>query len=246
MNSITSRDLLNLFIKNIFIIFLSAVIFGAGAFIYCEKFTQEKYAAQGEILVTNGGIVSSELSENKVANTDVAASINLLPTIRSTLASSGIYKEFADYLKETRNINYPYSYLMAAASVDQSDDQSLFLSITFELNSKKEAIGVTNEFLKFAPGYIENKIEGCRAEADPQCDTAVKTAPHTFSTTVIATVCGAILCFAVVFLISLFNLSIKSDEDFSTRYNIPVIGNIPDFSVSHNNKSTSKGSKGGK
>lgn len=246
MNNITLRDLLALFIKNILVIFLSAVIFGSGAFIYCEKFTQEKYAAKGEILVTNGGLISSEEETDRVNNTDIAASVNLIPTIRSTLSGIGIYKEFAVYLKENKNLDYSYDTLMSAAKISQNDDYTLYFTVTFELNTKEEAINITNQFLEFAPNYIEGKIKGCRAEADPGCDTAVKTAPATFSKTVTAAICGAILCFAVVFIISIFNPAIKSDEDFSARYNIPVIGNIPDFDVSHSNKSTSKGSKGGK
>ena len=42
MNNITVRELLNILIKNIIIIIISAVICASGAYIYCEKFTDEK------------------------------------------------------------------------------------------------------------------------------------------------------------------------------------------------------------
>ena len=53
---------------------------------------------------------------------------------------------------------------------------------------------------------------------------------------------GAIITFAIVFLIFTLNATIKSDEDFSMHYDIPVLGNIPDFVETGKNqgKSASK------
>ncbi len=260
MNNITSKELFNIFLKNIIIIIISAIICASGAYIYCEKFTDAKFMAQGDILVTNGGIntSTSEPIENNpesntssgdsaVGNTDVVASINLLPTIRSILKGVGVYKDFAVYLSENSNYKYNYKTLKAAATINESDTYSLIITVSFELGSSKEAIDITNHFLSFAPSYIETKIKGCRVEAEPECDSAVQTAPRTMSTAVIAGVFGAVLCYIIVFLITILNSTIQSDEDFSARYNIPVVGNIPDFSISHNNnKPYSKKNSGGK
>ena len=275
VNSITSRDLFNIFLKNIFIIILAAIVFAAGAYVYCEKFTPEKYRAQGEILVTNGNIgdknnasgsentegttdgttdgttesvpETSTPSSGPVANTDIAASINLLPTVRSMLSGEGIYKEFANYLKAETEYNYSYSQLKAASMVDQSEKQSFYIGISFELGSREDAISITNHFLQFVPSYFERQIAGCRVSAIPDCDTAIKTAPLTSSTVTIAAIFGIIISYLIAFLISIMNSTIKSDEDFSARYSIPVIGNIPDFSVTPNNgKSSSKKEQGGK
>lgn len=275
MNSITSRDLFNIFLKNIFIIILAAIVFASGAFVYCEKFTPEKYRAQGEFLISNGNIGEKDENtegstegstdgttdgttstpENEedskkdkvVANTDVAASINMLPTLRDILKGSDIYMAFADHLAEKTAYTYRYSSLKSAAVVNESEKQSFYFTVSFELGSKEAAEEVTNEFLKFIPGYIESKIEGSRVVAGRQSEDAIKTAPLTSSTVTIAAIFGIIISYVIVFLISILNSTIKSDEDFSARYSIPVIGNIPDFSVSPSNgKSSSKKSQGGK
>ena len=264
VNNITSKELFNIFLKNIIIIIISAVICASGAYIYCEKFTDAKFMAQGDILVTNGGINSTTSEpidgtnentsgnnttsgDSAVGNTDVVASINLLPTIRSILKGNGVYKDFAVYLSENSNYKYNYKTLKAAATVAEGDQHSLFLTVSFELGSSSEAIDITNHFLRFAPAYIEAKIQGCRVEADPECDSSVQTAPRTMSTAFIAAVFGAALCYVIVFLVTILNSTIQSDEDFSARYNIPVVGNIPDFSISHNsNKPYSKKNSGGK
>lgn len=274
MNSITSRDLFNIFLKNIFIIILAAIVFAAGAYIYCEKFTPEKYRAKGEFLISNGNIgesndidndgttdgttdgatdgsnndsTTSSPESNSINNTDVAASINLLPTIRAILKGSDIYMAFADYLIEETDYNYSYTALKGASTVSEDEKQSFLITISFELGSAKAAEDVTNKFLEFIPDYIQGKIQGSRVDPAKRCETPVKTAPLTSSTVTIAAVFGAIIAYAVMFLVSILNSTIKSDEDFSARYSIPVIGNIPDFSVSANNsKSSSKKTEGGK
>ncbi len=269
VNNITSKDLFNIFLKNIFIILLSAIIFAVSAFIYCENFTTKKFKAQCEILVTNGSLITPENGDgteienenidpenptstdgDKILNTDVAASINLAPTIIKFLHTDGIYREFAIYLEEEANFNkYSYKQLRNAASIAEGDEKALLLSISFELNSTEDAIFVANRFLDFAPDYIESKIAGCSVLPDPYCDSAVQTAPQTFTTVLVAAVIGALLCYVVVFLVTILNSTITSEEDFSARYNIPVVGNIPDFSLtqssSSNSKNTSKKSKGG-
>ena len=260
MNNITAKELFNIFLKNIFIIIISAVICASGAYIYCEKFTNERFKAHGDILVTNGGINSNDKettesnpnatgsdSKDSVANTDVAASINLLPTIRGILVGDGIYKEFANYLSENSNYNIPYKRLKSASTVSDVDTRSLIITIYFELGSAKEAIDITNYFLSFAPSYIESKITGSRIDAEPICDSAVQTAPLTMRTATIAAILGIVLSYVVVFLVTILNSTIQSDDDFSARYSIPVIGNIPDFSISHNTgKPYSKKNTGGK
>ena len=273
MNNITSRELFNIFLKNIIIIILSAVICASGAYIYCENFANEKFLAQGDILFTNGGINGSNdpedtinpdktLPENNssnnesgaadgpVNNTDVSASINLMHTIRGIFKGVGIYREFETYLSEHSNYNINYKVLKSAAKVSNEEDYSLLLTISFELSSANEARDITNHFLKFAPEYIEKKLPGVIADPDEECDTPVQTAPRTLSTVSIAAVLGVVLSYTIAFLITIFNSTIKSDEDFSARYNIPVIGNIPDFSISHNNgnngKPNSKKASGGK
>lgn len=260
MNNITAKELFNIFLKNILIIFISAIICAAGAYVYCEKFTDERFKAQGDILVTNGGINSnnnenassetdstqSDIKES-VANTDVAASINLLPTIRSILSGTGIYIDFATYLRENTDYDYGYKTLLTASNVSQETERALILTISFELGSAEEAMDITNIFLKFAPSYIEGKIKGCDIDADPECGSAVQTAPLTMRTSFIAAILGAVFAYAIAFLFTILNSTIQSDEDFSARYNIPVVGNIPDFSVSHNNtKPYSKKNSGGK
>ena len=83
MKGITLLSLLNVALKNILILILTAILFGAGAFTYCEYFCSEKYSAKGSLLVTNGGInIEEYIAENDnygaINSSDISASMSIV------------------------------------------------------------------------------------------------------------------------------------------------------------------------
>ncbi len=241
MNNLSLYHLFRLFIRNIFIIILSAVICGVGAFCYCKYFVEEKYAATGSVLVTNGGLLYENDNKNSVQGSDIAASINLSTTIRDILLTNDIYKQLANELDG----KYTYSQLKSWVTVSKRDDLSLFIDITFETNNRNETVKITNAFLKLAPEYIGEFIPHSSSTAITTADFAHQTAPKTASTTMVAILAGAILCYVIIYLISLNNVTIQNEEDFKEHYNIPVIGNIPDFAKTQSKRYSSYYRNGG-
>ena len=237
MNEFSIYHIFRLIIKNFFIILLCAILFGVGAFCYCEFHLEERYAASGSVVVTNGGIFNADSQNtqiadgNKVNNSDIAASINLLTTVKDILSTNDIYKELSDKLDG----RYTYGQLKSFASISKRDDYSLFIDVRFEMNDKTEAAKITNMFLELTPDYINESIPNTRTRVYT-CDGAAKTYPRTMSTTAIAMLVGALLAFVVVYIISLFNTTIESEEEFKDRYNIPVLGDIPDFATAKSGK----------
>ena len=226
------KDLLDLLLKNLLLIILSAIICAAGAFVYCEKFTDEKFASSGSILVTNGGLITDE-DGKPVENSQIAASVNLLPTIKKLLASPDIYETVAKQF----NNKYTAGQLMGAMRLSDPEEHSLVLDISFVLSSKEDVPAVTNAFLEAASKYMASLIEGTRIYVTAPASGAYKIAPQTAKTTVVGFVLGGLLCYAIAFIIFILNVTIKSDDDFSAHYEVPVLGNIPDFDTKSNKKS---------
>ena len=235
LNNINIKDLVNLLLKNLVVILIAAIICGVGAFLYCKNFADEKYMSKGSILVTSTSITDSD----RVDNGQVAASINLLSTIRDLLVTPGIYEQVSDKL----NNKYTAGQLMGAAKIISNDDKTLIIEISFTLGNKADAEAVTNTFLNTAPGYISSYIDASRTSVTAPAKAAVKTAPRTLQTTVMFAFLGAVLCYAVFFVISIFNSTIRSEEDFSEHYDIPVLGNIPDITATTNVKKSSSKNK---
>jgi capsular polysaccharide biosynthesis protein len=225
VNNLSLYHLVRILTKNILVILLVSLVSGVAAFSYCQYFVEEKFAAIGSVLVTNGAILKEDKS-NSVQSSDIAASINLLTTVEDILSTNDIYKRLAEELDG----QYSYSELKRCATIGKRDDNSLFIDVRFQTSSKSETVKITNTFLELAPAYISKFIPHSATTAVTMADNAVKTAPRTTSATVSAMMVGAIICYAVVYLISLSNVTIENESDFKDRYDIPILGNIPDFS----------------
>lgn len=232
MNNISIYRLFKIFVKNIVTIILVAVLCGASAFVYFNYLVEEKYAATGSVMVTNGAILQGGESSGPVKGSDISASIYLLPTVKDILSSNDIYKMLADELGG----KYSYAALKSFSRISSRDENSLFIDVRFETNSKAESVLITNTFLKLVPEYITEFIPNSSSTRVTMADGAAKTYPNTMSYTVLAALAGAALCYAVIFLISLNNATIENEEDLLSCYNLTILGNVPDFTKAQSKK----------
>jgi capsular polysaccharide biosynthesis protein len=248
VNGFSIYHIFRLLVKNLFIIILCAILCGVGAFCYCEFQLQERYAASGSIVVTNGGIFDTNTNTNqqyypgnRVDGSDISASISLLETVKDILKTDDIYKQLAEKLDN----KYSYGYLKGCASITIRSEYSLFIDVRFEMADQNDAPIVTNTFLNLTPDYIKRSIPYSFTTVVATSEYAAKTYPRTTNTTATAMLVGAVLCFAIIYIISLFNTTIQSEEEFKDRYNIPVLGDIPDFAAAQSGKYAKSYYKGG-
>lgn len=220
-------------IKNIFILLLVGILFAVSMFTYCKFFATPKYSATGSLLVTNGAILTdlSTGERSTLNNTDIVASINLVETVSDILNTTGIYQRLAE------NLDYEYTYkdLMARVSIARKSTESLFIKISFSATDADESLKLVNDFLQLAPAYINEYVPNSEVAISP-ADSSTKTFPQTLPFMVIAAVAGMVLTLLVLILVFSSNTVIKGEDDFSERFDIKILGNIPDFERSKASK----------
>ncbi|MEE1238734.1 MAG: hypothetical protein UHO61_02285, partial [Acutalibacteraceae bacterium] len=141
---------------------------------------------------------------------------------------------------------YTYTDLMNSSTVKRRNEDTLFIDATFTADTPEEAQTMVNGFLKLVPDYILKFIPNSTAAVTTTADRAIKIYPQTSKTVFIAALAGALLSFAVIYILSIFNTTIKSEEDIKDNYDLMVLGNIPDFSSAASYKKKYYGySKGG-
>ena len=233
MKNITLLSLFNLALKHIGALILAAAVFAGATLAYCEFFATDRYSATGSIVVASGAMINDPSGDKtSINNTDISASINLSDTVVDILSTTGIYKQLSERL-DNNTVNF--ASLQSRSKISKRDGYSLFMDITFEAESKEEAILLVNTFLELAPGYISEFVPGT-ASATAPCDMARKIYPSTITFTFLAGLIGAILCFAVFLIIDMLDTIIHTEDDISDVVDIPIIGSIPDFATA---KSTS-------
>lgn len=247
MNEFSIYHIFRLLVKNFFIILLAAIVFGIGTFCYCKFYLPERFAASGSVVVTNGGIINNSNEQqfqtdgDKVNNSDIAASINLLDTVEDCLLDHPIYEQ----LSQNLNGKYTAGELRSFASISKRDNNSLFIDVRFEMTNREEVVKITDMYLELTKQHINEYVPGAQTKVTKSDGSVSKTFPNTVSSTILAMVIGALLAFVVVYIISLFNTTIQSEEEFKDRYNIPVLGDIPDFATAKSGKYAKSYYKGG-
>lgn len=228
--------LFNLALRHIVVIILSAVIFAAGAYAYCEVVAVPRYSATGSLLITNGAVDKSvDLDEdgvaNKIENTDVVASINFMDTAKDMLTQNGIYKSLAQKMDN----RFSYGQLMSMSTIERRKENSLYMDVTFKATSPEVAKKLVNEFMALAPDYFKSQVSGV-AISYFEIETASKIYPQTSMTTVLFAVLGAVIAYALLLVAFVFNTTIEREEDFKERFDVPVVGTIPDFASAKSKK----------
>ena len=226
MNDISIFYLLNLALRRLWALFLAGIIFTSGAYAYCKFLATPSYSAKASVLVTNGSIISeADSPDNSVTVTDISASLSLANTIADVLQASGIFKTIAEDIDN----QYSYRQLMGMSTIQRRNNMTMVVDVTFSTSDPNESIRLANIFVKTAPEYIMEVIPYSNAIVLSEADVASKTYPRTLTTSLFVGLVGAVLAFAVVFIIDFFDQAIKGEEDFKVKFDIPIIGIVPDF-----------------
>lgn len=227
MKDISLMYLFDLALRRIWALILAAVVFAAGAFCYCKFLATPQYTATASVLVTNGGIMTkSDTDGNEtISTTDISASINLVDTVMDILETSEIYKQ----LSENMDNKYSYKQLKAKTTISSKADHSMFVDVSFKASSPKEATEIVNAFVELTPEYIVEFVPYSNVAVAATADSAALVFPRTTTTSAIAALVGVVLAFAVALLIDSFDQAILGEADFTSHYEIPLVGSIPDF-----------------
>lgn len=229
MEDISLVYLLQLAWKRIWALILAGIVFAAAAFGYCRFLATPVYTATASILVTNGAIVSyttETYEDGAVSGTDISASLSLANTVVDILKTSEIYDELSHNLKGD---GYSRDELINMATIARRDTNTLFIDIKFKSTNGVEAENLANAFAEISCDYIMKFIPYAKAVVAANAVKYSKVSPRTMIITAACGLVGAVLAFLLVFLVDFLNQSIRGEDEFATKYDIPLIGSIPDF-----------------
>lgn len=229
MNEISLSHLFKLALKRLWVLIISAILAASAAFCYFNFAATPSYRASGSLLSTNGAIItqtnSNGSTSSKVSNSDITSSLYLSYTIAELLNTSDIYKEVSKQIDG----RYSYSQLMTMSSVSKRDEDTLFIDVSFSASNPEEAVELVNTFLSLAPEYINKYVPDSTTSITSRADKATLTYPRTVVNTALFGVLGAVLAYIVVFILDSLDHAIKSEEDYRSRFDLPLLGIIPNF-----------------
>lgn len=220
--------MLRIALKHWVAIVLAAVIAGTSVFCYFNFLATPKYSSTGSIIVTNGAIIvgsnGTAVGGTTINYTDVVTSLNFAETVADILEMPDLYKEMAHELGD----KYSFHELSSMATVTRRGDSTLFFDITFTTTDPMECISLVNTYLDITPQYI-NKIVNNSAATIQKAEAAVELMGNTVTMSGFAAIIGAAVVYFIIFLVYSSDSIIRDEESFRERFDIPIIGVIPDF-----------------
>lgn len=224
--------------RRIWALILAFVVAAGLAFSYCRFVADPVYGASASIIVTNGAVVTANTDQEiqKVLGSDIQASLLLANSVVDMLKTPDIFKYLASRLNDK-----DYGKYMAATTVVRRSDESLLVDITYNEGDPEKAIKIVNMFASVACDYIAEFIPKANPKIVSKAQVAKLVAPRTVRMTALFGIGAAFVLYAIFVLIEILNDTVGGEEEFTSRYDIPLLGSVPDFDEARKGRSGGKG-----
>lgn len=220
--------------KRWLLILVCALLGFALFFSLSEYVLTDMYTSSSRLYVKN-----SDSSETKGMNiNDINASQKLVNTYIVILQNSNVLQKVCDSME---NYNITPGYLSSVVTMSAVNETEI-LQISAQTDNADLSAEICNKYAEVAPVELEEVVGGTVKVVDTAVPATTKSAPNTRNYSIIGFLLGAVISIAIVLFVFFMDRTIKSEEDIKSRFNVPVLGEIPNFNVNAGKKS----GKGGK
>lgn len=218
---ISLQELFSIVWNKIWLIILCMII-GAGIGFSVSKFIiTPTYSSKVSMYVNN----SKDRTEAALNINDINASQKLVATYIEILKSDTVLNKAIEEMA----LNYTTGQLrnmISASSVNGTE----ILEVKVISEDPEEAAEIANTLAKVAPAEIIRVVQAGNVELlDQAMVNHIPVGPNTKINTLIAALVGMLVSVIGVLGVELFDNRIKSADDLRKKYDLPVLGVIPDI-----------------
>ena len=134
--------------------------------------------------------------------------------------------------EKCQSYGLPYSpdALRGMVGVARRSEDELFIDFTVTCTNKEHAVIIANAVYETGGKYISTILPAAYVmPVEDSAGRAYQNYPTTMFTVVVWAFLGGVLVFIIAFIINFLDKTIKGEKDFSENYDIPILGNIPNF-----------------
>ena len=217
---------------------VAAIIAGMLSFWYTTCFVTPMYQANVTVYVNN---IRRGEDITYLSGTNLMAAQQLVPTYIHIIGSDAVLTKVAN---ET-GLNISAKDIRKIMSAKQIGETELFkFSIVHPDPSQAEQIA--NAIAEIAPAEIESFVAGTSAKiVDYAAVPENPVSPSLFKNCVLGMAMGIMLAFVYVFIQFILDVRIKDEEDLTSLFSFPVLGQIPVFATDNTKYKGRHQEKGG-
>lgn len=215
------------FLKRIWLIALAVVIFAMCGFAYTKLFVTPVYRSQFKAYITNRTVELETETTNKTNTGDLNASIGLMYLYNEIIRSRSVLTAAANDV----GLNYGYGTLKNMVTTVMPEKASM-IEVTVSASDPE----IAKELAEAIAHRTEERGKEIEERSTMEVlDTpVVPSTPYAPSATrnaLVAAVVGGVLSYALFLIIDLVNDRVKDSEDLENRYDVVVVGRIPDMAT---------------
>ncbi len=215
------KEVINLVFKRIFWIIISLIIGLFASFMYSNFIIYPSYTASVQLyVIPNDTEASVSLNELNYAQKVVTTYINFLNT-----------NVFYEKIQEDTKLDYSINQLKDMTSIKIINNTEIF-QISVTSNSAEDSYILAESMQRIAPELIRTiKPSAKISVVDPVKFPNKPSGPDIIKNTIIGGMLGVVASVFVIFFVEILDTNIKNKEDLITKYQLPVLGEIPNLNL---------------
>ena len=214
-------DIINMMLTFWWLIALLGILAGGGCYAYSKITSVPKYESSGVLYIDT----QKESTSDDVNATGLKNAQALLPTYIEVLKSTPFLEDVSDGVDN----KYNASSILGMATFTAVQETNL-ITITVSSTDPHDAYVITKSIIRNAPRRIAHVFEGGSVkiiEYPTEATSAI--ADSAFKLGIIGFIAGAAVAMLIIFLINLFDTRVKNPEELTTKYGLPILGEVPNL-----------------
>lgn len=207
------------------------------AYFFTANFTTLTYASSVEFLAyavdkdQELSDSSSSSSQQQVSNTSkMNYAMRMMPTYIEIFKTNAFNQKVADALNEKYNTAYSASLIKNSTAIENMENTALF-KMTVTTTDPDLSYQIAHQLEETVPDILKVKNSGLVSASveDPALKATTSQSLEYVKKCIIGFIAGLILSAAFFVLKDLIDVRIKTSEELTEKYDIPVLGTIPEF-----------------
>lgn len=218
------------------LIVIFAILGALVGYFYTNQYTTLTYSSDVKFLAyaTDGSDDVNENNSVEVVRSSNTSKMNytrsMLPTYITIMETNEFNTRVISDLNEAYNSNFSSSILDGAIEIEILNDTAIF-QITVTTTDPELSYKIAKQLETTVPKIMKEKNQGLvRASVEDRAIKATTAGSKGYAKKMLfSTLIAIALSAAYVVLRTLLDVRIKSSDELTEKYNIPVLGSVPNF-----------------
>lgn len=214
-------DIINMMLTFWWLIAILAVLVGGGTYAYSKLTSVEQYSSSATLYINT----QTEQKTDDVNTNALTGAVELMPAYIEILSS----KPFLETVSDDIDNKYNYQQISSMLTYSPKTDTNI-LELTIKTTDAHDAYLIAETISHNAPDEIRRVFEGGSVKLINYAEESIAPLPtNSLKKGIIGFIAGAALAALIIFLINLFDTRVKSSEELSNKYNLPILGEVPNL-----------------